>query len=163
MNISPSRLRDIATTLAAIAAELAEDPVPPAIPEDEDAPFGRTLDGKPRFSPAYDAARSMITVAEREAGFNIHALLGGGIKQGAAQIHEAFKPDLRLVEDTVIALARSPWGRSWCANDANLATVGSRDYQRLFTAGVQAEMPNGYYVTRRDPHDESRGYERHAG
>jgi hypothetical protein len=128
---------------AAIAALEADGPVDPVVAED--APFGRSLDGSPKFAPAYDACRTMLRAAERAQVFAITALLGGGIKQGAAHLYQDFKPNLRLIEDSIVALGKGPWGQEWLDDLENRATV-SQDYVRKFGFKTVTRKPDGTLV-----------------
>ena len=126
-------LAQIKALLAQILAAIAEleGAAPPSPPPDDEAPFGRGLDGAPLFAPAWGACASMREAAEREGVANFMALIGGGIKPGAAQMYQDSKPDLRLIESTIVALGLSPWGQGWLAHPENRA-VTRADYVRRF-------------------------------
>lgn len=126
----------------AVNALSTGDPTPPS---DAEAPFGRMLDGTPKFAPAYDACRTMLRAAEREGVFQITALLGGGIKPLAGQMYQDFKPDLQLIEDSIIALGKSVWGRNWLTDLGNRATVAP-SYIRMFGFKPVERRPDGVLV-----------------
>lgn len=140
-------LAQIKALLAQILAAIAEleGAAPPSPPPDDEAPFGRSLDGKPLFAPAWGACTSMREAAEREGVANFAALIGGGIKPGAAQMYQDFRPNLRLIEDTVVALGMSPWGQDWLSHLENRATI-SQDYVRRFGFRAVTRKPDGTLV-----------------
>ncbi len=140
--------------------ESAPEPVPSS------APFGiNPLTNEPNFSPAYEGAKNMWKAAGREGVFNIMPLLGGGIRQGAEQMYDGFQPNLQLIEDVIVELGQSPWGRDWVSHDANAAKI-DKEYCIKFTRGrddmppVDPDFPDGYYVVQINVADETQGYER---
>jgi len=144
----PELLAKLDELRAAVTALMDDQPVLPTAPTD--APFGVGLDGKPKFAPAWDACHAMRDAAAREGVANFSALIGGGIRPGAAQMYDGFQPNLQLIEDTILALGHSPWGRAWLAHDENAALI-SRAYCRTFV---------GYHVERVHQNDQSQGFRR---
>lgn len=132
------RIRQLATDLL---SELnAPEPVMPAT--DPDAPFGRNLAGEPNFAPAYDACRGMWEAAQRAGAFSIWAYIGPGIQSYAGQLVNPPKADLRALEDAIVALGLSPWGRAWLTNAENRALVAPA-YCRRFGVKPVERKPDG--------------------
>lgn len=96
-----------------------------------DAPFGAYPDGTARTAPAYDACRPMWESAQRAGAFDVHAHIGQGIQQGAAQITNPKLVDQRVLEDAIVALGASAWGQAWLAHDVNAEMI-REDYLRRF-------------------------------
>lgn len=107
--------------LAAIEALQAGAPTPE--PVEPDAPFGRSLDGQPKFAPAEAGCRSLWKAAEAAGLFSIHAYIGPGIQQGAAQLDQHVPINLMALENAIVALGMGPWGQAWLAHPENRALV----------------------------------------
>lgn len=125
-------------------AALGVDPDSPT-PLDPEAPFGRNLAGEPNEAPGWRACTSMREAAEREGVANFIALIGGGIKPGAAQMYQDFRPDWLLIEHTIVGLGLSPWGQNWMSKLENRAVTGAA-YVRRFGFKPVERRPDGVLV-----------------
>ena len=112
----------LAQLIAAIAELEAGGPVEPQ-PVENEAPFGRNLAGQPNFAPAYDACRGLWEAAQRAGAFSIWVYIGPGIQSYAGQLASSPKPNLRALEDAIVALGFAPWGQAWLAHPENRALV----------------------------------------
>jgi hypothetical protein len=137
--VNLDRIRQLATELV---NELHSPTGPEVSATDPDAPFGRNLAGEPREAPGWWACTSMREAAEREGAANFIALVGGGIKPGAAQLYQDFRPDWMLIERTIDALGRSPWGQDWLRDPENRA-VTDPAYCRRFGVRPVERKPDG--------------------
>lgn len=135
------RAKQLATEL--LAALNATPEAPPAA--DPDAPFGRNLAGEPNFAPGWYACTSMRQAAEAAGVANFSVLIGGGIKQGAAQLYQDFRPDLLLIEKVIVNLGKSPWGQDWLSDPENRA-VTAASYVRMFGFKPVTRQPDGTLV-----------------
>ena len=111
------------------------------------APFGRTPDGKPRIAPAYDGCRALWEAAQRDGVFNIHAFIGQGIQQGAAQMYNPVEPDQLALEEAILAIGKTDWGKGWLAADENLALI-ERSYAKRLTGAYVVRHWDGQYERR---------------
>lgn len=130
-----AQLEGHAAALLETAKKLRGAPVSAGIKDT--APFGTYADGQPKPAPAYDACRSMWEAAGREQVFNIHAFIGQGIQQGAAQMYSGHETDWQAVEDAIVALGMSDWGKAWLSNGANAELIDPAYLKRFVGYTVQ--------------------------
>lgn len=139
---------------------VAVDPVEPL------TPLARDAAGK-EYAPAWVACNALWNAAQREGVFSMVNFVGGGIKPGAAHLSEASPVTQREVEDKIVELGLSDWGRGWMAHDVNAQYIGA-PYCYLFTEArggkpaLDPDYPRGYSVHRVAQHDESQGFFRKA-
>lgn len=137
---------------------LAEIPLPTLLRTD--------LNGN-EYAPAWDACNALWGAAQREGVFSMTKYVGGGIKPGAQQLTEKSPVTQRQVEDKIVELGLSDWGRRWMANDRNAQYIGA-PYCYLFTEArggkpaLDPDFPHGYSVHRKHQNDEAQGFVRKA-
>jgi hypothetical protein len=73
----------------------------------------------------------MWEAAQRAGAFSIWVYIGPGIQSYAGQLTNPPKPNLRALEDAIVALGFSPWGQAWLAHIENRALVAP-GYVRRF-------------------------------
>lgn len=128
---------DLATIKALLdqlaAAIAALEAGAPTIPATSDPEYAVELDlaGNPKMPPAFDGCHGMWEAAQRAGLFSIHAYIGPGIQQGAAQMHQTVALDHVALETAIRALGRGAWGREWLSNLENRA-VTAPGYVRMF-------------------------------
>lgn len=125
-----AQLEGHAAALLETAKKLrGEHPAPAGGEAKNVAPFGRYASGEAKPAPAYDKCRALWEAAGREQVFNIHAFIGQGIQQGAAQMYSGHETDWQAVEDAIVALGKSEWGKKWLSYDVNAELI---DKEYLF-------------------------------
>jgi hypothetical protein len=108
-----------------------ESPANPPVGSDPEYVVEFDLAGNPKMPPAFDGCSSMREAAQRAGLFNVHAYIGDGIQQGAAQMYQHLALDHVALETAIRALGRGAWGRGWLARLENRA-VTAPGYVRMF-------------------------------
>lgn len=130
-----------------------EEPEVPTNPVEE-APFGRGLDGKPLMAPAYSKCRGMWEAAMKvkdESGkplFNIFDFIPGlqqGQLPGSTVNNSKYAGNLQKLENDIVALAKTDWGKEWLSFDENLALI-DREYARRFVGYAVYRKNDGSLV-----------------
>lgn len=100
-----------------------------------DAPFGRDRYGDPSLAPAYTKCRMLWEHAMKAKVFNIFAHMGS----------------VQEMEDAIVALGQSDWGKEWLSHDENAVMI-DREYQKGFL---------GYFVEKTRDSQGNTTYKRH--